>query len=180
MDIYVDGWVDPFLHTFSAWPERFYVFQYHQSEDWSGWQLRWWNMPHPIEGHRIDDIRDWLELSVPRPVGVPPPLVRTTSQALQEQTQMAKVKEAFDFYDEEKNGVIGRDQMYGLLHRIGFRRDAVKAAFLEVDLDHSGAVDLEEFEAFFRSIQGKLSEQLMKQEKLHHVGGPVERRRFVA
>lgn len=181
VDTYVDGWVDPFLHTFSAWPERFYIFQYYQEHPSlmePGWRLRWWNMPHPVEGHRIDDIRGWLEENATRTDGVPPPLTRTTSQVLQEKALTEKVRKIFADLAGEGGLSIGRDNMYVAFERLGYGTETAKAVFEEVDVDHSGHISLEEFEAFYRSIHPRLQLELMKQEDMHHVAGPREVRRF--
>jgi len=184
MDSFVDSWQDPFLRTFSAWPERFYVFQYKKpvvGKDLVGaWFLRWWNMPSHVEGHRIDDIREWLSANVSRPVDVPPPLLRTTSEALQEKSRLDKVKEVFSAFDSEKRGVISREKMEDIFESLGYLPETSSGVFREVDIDRSGEINLEEFEAFFRTVHPRLQQELMKQGQLPHVADPVTPKKFVA
>lgn len=197
MDSFVDGWTDPFMATFSAWPERFYVFQYsvqsdetdlatragkgnEKGKDFNGWCLRWWNTPCPEEGHRIDDIREWLNANVSRPVGGAPTLKRTTSEVLREERRLAKVKEVFKAFDVDNTGAISKERMEALFEGLGYLPETLSAVFKEVDLDRSGQISLEEFEAFFRGIHPSLQKELGKQGRLDHVAGPAQPRKLVS
>eukprot|EP00440_Ansanella_granifera_P009663 gb/GFBE01010469.1/.p1 GENE.gb/GFBE01010469.1/~~gb/GFBE01010469.1/.p1 ORF type:complete len:272 (+),score=45.38 gb/GFBE01010469.1/:1-816(+) len=196
MDSYVDSWDDPFMSTFSAWPERFYVFQYFSDPDpgsdpgpdagqepdktpgdaqpsfrvpRTGWYIRWWNMPSPIDGHRIDDIRDWLSAEVKKPSVAPPKLLRTRSEQLQEEQRMARVQEVFKQFDGENRGLIPKEKMEPIFESLGYLPRTTSAAFQEIDIDKSGEINLVEFEAFFRSIHPRLQQELLKQNQLSHV-----------
>jgi len=179
LDTYVDGWNDPFLKRYAAWPERFYVFQQKHFERGPtvAWHVRWANRPDTLEGHRVDDIGLFLRRSVqPGAPLAPPPLVRTTSQALHAEAQHARVKEVFASYDKEGNGTIDRNQTRALLKSIGYIPEIFSRLFLELDIDGSGSLDLKEFEALFNSIHPRLQEELQSTAQLHDVGGPVEPR----
>lgn len=175
VDTFIDGWRDPFMHTFSAWPERFYVFQYHYADDTCGrWCIRWWNTPSHIEGHRIDDIRDWLDANVSRPLGIPPPLVRTTSQVLQERRRLEKLQPVFEAFDVEKRGYISKEKMEAVFESLGYLPETSSVAFQQIDIDRSGDIDLKEFEVFFRTIHPKLQQELWRQSQLPHVAEPAQ------
>lgn len=166
VDPYVDGWTDSFLSTFGAWPERFYVFQENTR---SGWHLRWWNTPTPLDGHRIDDVREWLETNV-NPLSQPPLLRRTTSEQLREETRLAKVRDVFLAQDADGKGFISRDQVRQLIESLGYMKDPLDRVFAEMDVDRSGTINLQEFEAFYSSIHPRLQEELRAQAQLQHVG----------
>lgn len=172
LDTYKDSWNDPFLLTFMAWPERFYVFQ---KEGPSTWAVRWANTPHPLEGHRIDDVGDFLRGNFVAGVTIPPPpLIRTTSQTLREDAQLARIKEVFASYDKEGIGTIDRNNTRELLKSIGYRPELFSVLFKELDIDRSGVLNLKEFEALFNSIHPRLQEELKNSALLLHEGGPVE------
>lgn len=179
MDSFIDSWQDPFLKTFNAWPERFYVFQRFRdplasSEQPPCWVIRWWNMPSNLEGHKVDDIRDWLDANISRPLEVPPPLVRSTSEALQHEQRLGKVKEAFEALDTENRGVISKEHMAGLFQSLGYLPDTCGALFEEVDIDKSGDINLIELELFFRSVHPLLQKEILKHGLLLDVGGPAQ------
>jgi len=176
LDTYNDGWNDPFLKTFSAWPERFYIFQRKVAANGGNWSVSWANTPDPLEGHRVDDIGEQLRRIVSSK-GEPPaplPLVRTTSQELHAEAQLARIKEVFASYDEEGNGILNRTQTRAVLKSVGYIPEMFSHVFREIDLDASGAIDLKEFEAFFNSIHPRLQDELESSAQLLHVGGPIE------
>lgn len=181
LDTYTDGWNDPFLKAYGAWPERFYVFQYCKQDDGAGWKMRWWNAPDPLEGHRIDDIGEWLRTTVERS-DTPQPVLqrRTTSEALRAEAQLAKVREVFEAYDKEGRGVVDRGQTRTLLRSIGYIPEVFSRLFKELDIDKSGSLNLSEFEALFASIHPRLQEELQATAQLLHVGGPIQPEAAVA
>lgn len=172
VDTYVDAWQDPFLKFFSAWPERFYVFQ--PIDDASGWRLGWVNQPSELFGHRVDDIREWLEKNVERHVGAPPLLRRTTSVVLAEEARLAKVRQVFEVYEEKGKGYISRENMRNVLKSVGYMPELFRVVFAELDVDKSGTIDLRELEAFFSSVHPRLQQELLEQAQLRQAGGPVE------
>jgi len=181
VDSYVDSWTDPFLKGYDAWPERFYVFQYTQGlETDSHWGLRWWNTPTALEGHKVDDIREWLESNIERPDTGPTRLKRVTTQDLRADMRSQEISKVFNMYDDSGSGSIGKEKMLRLLQDLGYLPETCTRAFPEifnqVDIDKSGTISLKEFEAWFATIHTSLQQQLVAQAELGHVGGPVEAR----
>lgn len=99
VDPVVDGWNDPFLDSYSAWPERFYIFQPNLAVP-PIWEIRWWDTPSTTQGHRIDDIRGWLEANVETE-----PHQRVLYDQLEEEAWLQKAGEAFSCEAEMQDGV---------------------------------------------------------------------------
>lgn len=182
LDTYIDGWLDPFLKMYTAWPERFYVFQpwLHCTPDGTSsteWRLRWWNQPSHLQGHNLDDLREWLYEHVERPVpAAPPPLERTTSETLREETRTAKLREVFKAHDPEGKNFISSDALQSLLESVGYMPTTLEAILKEVDLDRTKTISLTEFEALFASIHPRIQEELRELAQLQRVGGPLQPR----
>lgn len=177
VDSYVDGWNDPFLKGYDAWPERFYVFQHVPEVNGQPfWNLRWWNTPTALEGHKVDDIRKWLDSNIERPDTGPKPLRRMTSEELRADSNAQQIRKVFGMHDKQGTGMIEKNNMINLLSDLGYLPATCDKAFLEVDFDKSGTISLEEFEAFFAAMHASIQKQLLAQAELSHVGGPVESR----
>ena len=63
------------------------------------------------------------------------------------------LKQEFDAYDEDRSGYIDREELTGLLEKLGedLNQEQLDAAFRELDTDESGEIEFFEFVEWFTS-----------------------------
>ena len=65
--------------------------------------------------------------------------------------QLAVLKELFDYFDADKNGILDKDEFDELSNELGFRGNATQLdeAWTEVDVNKNGAISFDELRDFF-------------------------------
>lgn len=60
---------------------------------------------------------------------------------------IARLREDFDYYDQNGNSRIGYDEFKRFLNALdaGMTEDDCRTGFAEIDTDHDGAIEFEEF-----------------------------------
>ncbi|TVY53042.1 Calmodulin [Lachnellula cervina] len=70
-----------------------------------------------------------------------------TQLTTQQAQDMAALKDAFALFDSDNDGVITKDELGAVMHSLGLKATSSQLEDMinEIDLDHTGTVDLEEF-----------------------------------
>lgn len=64
-----------------------------------------------------------------------------------------ELRETFDFYDTDSNGVIDLEEFGGLCGALSgsFSHDEIVIGFAEIDTDRNGVIDFDEFADWWQS-----------------------------
>ncbi len=64
-----------------------------------------------------------------------------------------ELRETFDFYDKDSNGVIDREEFGSLCEALGagFSYDEIVIGFTEIDTDGNGTIEFDEFSEWWKS-----------------------------